>query len=77
MNTYRIPVLFGRDKDDNWFAFSTDICWLAAEGESFDEVLNTLARIAPALVRQHGITLPFSFEWRAIQTRENALGGLS
>jgi len=76
MNIYRIPIFFGCDANDNWFAFSTDICWLAAEGESFDEVLNTLARIAPALVRQHGITLPFALEWHALQASESLIGEL-
>lgn len=77
MNSYRIPILFGCDAEGNWFAFSSDVCWLAAEGESFDEVAATIGRIAPALVRQYGITLPFTLEWRAIQASENPLGELN
>jgi hypothetical protein len=61
----------------HWIAVSSKIHWLFAEGESFDDVVQTIERIAPELVAQYGITLPFSLEWQEIDESELEKVGLN
>ncbi len=76
-SSYKLPIFVGQVSPGYWFAMSPEIPWLATEGNTFDEVVKTIDRIAPALVSQHGIPLPFSLEWKAIEVFEIGLGGLN
>lgn len=72
MNTCKIPVVAAFVAKDEWFAFSPDIPWLAAEGDSFEDLIRRIEKIAPVLVRLHGISIPFSLAWRAVPADELA-----
>ena len=76
-STYKISMLVMRISCGHWFAVSSKIPWLFAEGESFDDVVQTIERIAPELVAQYGITLPFSLEWQEVNESELEKAGLN
>ncbi len=66
MNTKQINIFIGHDLHGQWFAFSPEIPWLAAEGESFAAVCKFVADIAPVLASMHGIEGPIELVWRPI-----------
>jgi len=66
MNIKLITIVTGEEPIGLWFAFSPEIPWLAAEGESFAAVCKFVADITPVLARMHGIEGPIELVWRPI-----------
>jgi hypothetical protein len=60
-----IEVYTGQYRDGTWFASSSDIPWLAAEGDSCTGVMLEINHLAMALERNGGQAVMFPLTWRS------------
>ncbi len=57
-----IHVFVGQYDNGDWYATST-VPWLAAEGSSPSNVMQTIKQIAPALLGGLCLEVPFELKW--------------
>ena len=62
-----VEVYTGQYQDGTWFASSGDITWLAAEGNSYADVMLEIDQLAMALERNGGQPVVFPLTWRSAE----------
>ena len=58
-----VEVFMGQYPGGTWFASSSDIPWLAAEGDSPDEVMLEINHLAIALSKRSEAVIDFPLTW--------------
>ena len=58
-----IDVIVGQYDNGLWYATAPAIPWLAAEGDSQGNVMETIESIAPALRGRLCLDIPFELDW--------------
>lgn len=61
-----VDVQVGQYDNGDWYATS-NVPWLAAEGGSPKDVMQSIQRIAPALLGGLCLEVPFTLKWRMVE----------
>ena len=62
-NAEVIDVIVGQYDNGFWYATASTIPWLAAEGDSMGNVMETIESITPALRGRLCLDIPFKLDW--------------
>jgi hypothetical protein len=66
-NAEVIDVIVGQYDNGFWYATAPAIPWLAAEGDSLGNVMETIESIAPALRGRLCLDIPFELDWLVME----------
>lgn len=67
----KIEVVAGQYENGMWYAVTAGMPWLAAEGDSYSEVVRTMDQIAPVLVGNAScMKIDFELVWRMARNWE-------
>jgi len=58
-----IDVIIGQYENGDWYATAPTVPWLAAEGCTSYQVMQTISQIAPAMRGHLCIEIPFELKW--------------
>jgi hypothetical protein len=62
-----IDVIVGQYANGCWFATAPSVPWLAAEGDSLNEVMQTIETIAPSVRGPLCLDIPFELDWLVME----------